>query len=106
MITVNARPRTSSGAPRWTSSELHSTAPPFPMPPSAHHAGAVHERQDAEDRRPRDVGDDHRAAPRESVEQRREEEPDEDCREPLRKQERTDPGTRLRAVLDVDDERD
>ena len=32
MITVNARPRSASGAPRWTRSELQTTATPFPRP--------------------------------------------------------------------------
>ena len=34
MITVKARPRTRSGAPRWTSVMFATTAPPFPKPTS------------------------------------------------------------------------
>ena len=33
MIAVNTRPRTASGAPRWTRSELHTIAVAFPIPP-------------------------------------------------------------------------
>ncbi len=35
ITTVNARPRTASGAPRWTSSTLITNAAPLPMPENA-----------------------------------------------------------------------
>ena len=34
MITVNARPRSSSGAPRWMKSALQTTAAPLPNDPA------------------------------------------------------------------------
>ena len=36
MSTVKARPRSGSGAPRWTSSALQTTAAPFPAPETTH----------------------------------------------------------------------
>jgi len=39
--TANARPRSASGAPRWTSSELQTIAEPFPQPETTAHAEAT-----------------------------------------------------------------
>ena len=41
MITVKARPRSSSGAPRWTSSALQTTAAPLPSPRATTQRGAT-----------------------------------------------------------------
>ena len=39
---AKARPRSASGAPRWTSSELQTIAEPFPQPATITEADATH----------------------------------------------------------------
>ena len=67
---------------------------------------AVCEREHAEHGRTREIGDDQQAPPREPVDERREQQPDQDDRQEVGDQERADPGARARAVEDVDGERD
>ena len=67
---------------------------------------AGREREHAEHGGAHEVGDDQQPPPREPVDERREQQPDQDDREEVGDQERADPGARARAVEDVDGERD
>ena len=69
-------------------------------------AGARRERERAEDGEAHDVGRDHHAAAREAVDERADCEADRDRRQEVGDQQRRDPGARMRAVPDVDGQRD
>ena len=70
------------------------------------HRRAARERERAEDRGAHEVGDDQEAAPREPVDQRPGQDPDQDDRQELDQQQRADPLARPGPVEDVDRERD
>jgi hypothetical protein len=70
------------------------------------HGRAAGERQRAEDGGTEEVGHDQEAAPRQPVDERRREDPDQDDREEVDEQERADPLARSRPVEDVDGECD
>jgi len=66
----------------------------------------VRERQRHEDPEPQEVRTDHERLPRELVDERPREQPEEHGRQDVRDQKRADPPTRVRAIVDVDLQRD